>query len=169
LSHATVRTANPICGWRRSAHTLAKSQHRSWIFPRDPNFVAKNGPSSIYPIAFGRVLQGANEFFSADEKTNIQAQRPKTTDFASRPQPPTRVEHKYFRGSALARWTSQAARQTLAFQFHYERTAFPFKWTFTRCDLHALLAKLDPSGSAGRCETDSAGVVTAACGRKQAM
>lgn len=29
------------------------------------------------------------------------------------------------------------------FQVHYERTASPFKWTFTRSDLQALLAKLN--------------------------
>jgi hypothetical protein len=34
-------------------------------------------------------------------------------------------------------------QRLLAFQIHYERTASPFKWTFTRSDLHALLAKLD--------------------------
>jgi hypothetical protein len=30
----------------------------------------------------------------------------------------------------------------LAFQSHYERSASPFNWTFTRRDLHALLAKI---------------------------
>jgi hypothetical protein len=30
----------------------------------------------------------------------------------------------------------------LAFQSHYERSASPFKWTFTRRDLHTLLAKI---------------------------
>ncbi len=30
-----------------------------------------------------------------------------------------------------------------AFQSHYEKTASPSQWTFTRRDLHALLAKLD--------------------------
>jgi hypothetical protein len=34
-------------------------------------------------------------------------------------------------------------QRLLAFQVHYERTACPFKWTFTRTDLHALLAKLN--------------------------
>jgi hypothetical protein len=29
-----------------------------------------------------------------------------------------------------------------AFQCHYERSASPFKWTFTRRDLHTLLAKI---------------------------
>ena len=31
----------------------------------------------------------------------------------------------------------------LAFQSHYERSASPFNWTFTRHDLHALLVKID--------------------------
>jgi hypothetical protein len=33
-------------------------------------------------------------------------------------------------------------RRLLAFQSHYERSASPFNWTFTRRDLHALLAKI---------------------------
>jgi hypothetical protein len=31
----------------------------------------------------------------------------------------------------------------LAFQHHYERTASPFHWTFTRSDVQALLVKID--------------------------
>jgi hypothetical protein len=30
----------------------------------------------------------------------------------------------------------------MAFQARYQRAAKPFKWTFTRRDLHVLLAKL---------------------------
>jgi hypothetical protein len=33
-------------------------------------------------------------------------------------------------------------QRLLAFQRHYERSASPFKWTFTRRDLHALLTKI---------------------------
>ena len=33
-------------------------------------------------------------------------------------------------------------QRLLAFQRHYERSASPFKWTFTRRDLHTLLAKI---------------------------
>ena len=33
-------------------------------------------------------------------------------------------------------------QRLLAFQRHYEQTAAPFKWTFTRRDLHTLLAKI---------------------------
>ena len=33
-------------------------------------------------------------------------------------------------------------QRLLAFQSHYEHSASPFNWTFTRHDLHALLAKI---------------------------
>ena len=33
----------------------------------------------------------------------------------------------------------------LAFQQHYQQSAKPFQWAFTRRDLHTLLRKLDPS------------------------
>ena len=38
---------------------------------------------------------------------------------------------------------AELEQRLLAFQVHYERTASPFKWTFTRGDLNALLAKLN--------------------------
>ena len=37
---------------------------------------------------------------------------------------------------------AQLEQRLLAFQAHYERTARPFKWTFTRRDLHTLLTKI---------------------------
>jgi hypothetical protein len=37
---------------------------------------------------------------------------------------------------------AELEQRLLAFQIHYERTASPFKWTFTRRDLHALLSKI---------------------------
>jgi hypothetical protein len=33
-------------------------------------------------------------------------------------------------------------QRLLAFQSHYERSASPFNWTFTRRDLNTLLAKI---------------------------
>jgi len=33
-------------------------------------------------------------------------------------------------------------RNVIAFQTRYQRAAKPFKWAFTRCDLHVLLTKL---------------------------
>jgi DDE superfamily endonuclease len=37
---------------------------------------------------------------------------------------------------------TELEQRLLAFQCHYERTASPFKWAFTRRDLHTLLAKI---------------------------
>ena len=37
---------------------------------------------------------------------------------------------------------AELEQRLLAFQCHYERTASPFKWMFTRSDLHTLLAKI---------------------------
>jgi len=37
---------------------------------------------------------------------------------------------------------AELKQRLLAFQCHYERTASPFKWTFTRQDRHALLGKI---------------------------
>jgi len=36
----------------------------------------------------------------------------------------------------------EVQQRLLSFQSHYERSASPFNWTFTRRDLHALLAKI---------------------------
>jgi len=38
---------------------------------------------------------------------------------------------------------AQLQERLLAFQTHYERSASPFRWTFTRKDLQALLAKIE--------------------------
>jgi hypothetical protein len=37
---------------------------------------------------------------------------------------------------------AELEQRLLAFQCHDERTASPFKWTFTRRDLNTLLAKI---------------------------
>jgi DDE superfamily endonuclease len=37
---------------------------------------------------------------------------------------------------------AELEQRLLAFQHHYEQTASPFQWTFTRSDLQALLAKI---------------------------
>ena len=234
--------------WRwLSSDALRPWQHRSWVFPRDPNFDAKAGPVlDLYHRVWEGAPLGADEFvISADEKTSIQARRRKQPTLPPSPNRPTRVEHEYFREGAwvyLAAWDVHRARifgrcemqngiapvdrlvaevmsqepyksarrvfwimdncsahrgqraahrfraqwpnailihtpnhaswlnqveiyfsivqrkvltpndfscladleqRLLAFQLHYERTASPFKWTFTRSDLQALLAKLN--------------------------
>ena len=234
--------------WRwLSSDALRPWQHRSWIFPRDPNFAAKAGPIlDLYERVWEGTPLGANDFvISADEKTSIQARRRKQPTLPPAPSRPTRVEHEYFREGAwtyLAAWDvhrakvfgrcevksgiapvdrlvsgvmgqqpyqsarrvfwimdncsahrgqkaaqrlrdkwpnailihtpihaswlnqveiyfsivqrkvltpndfsslAQLEQRLLAFQGHYERMASPFKWTFTRSDLHKLLAKIE--------------------------
>lgn len=248
ISQGLVAEISGATLWRwLSSDALRPWQHRSWIFPRDPNFPAKAGPVlDLYHRVWQGTSLGPDEFvISADEKTSIQARHPKQPTLPPAPNRPTRVEHEYFRGGAwvyLAAWDVHRAKifgrcefengiapvdrlvsevmsqepyksarrvfwimdncsahrgqkaadrfraqwpnavlihtpthaswlnqveiyfsivqrkvltpndfasladleqRLLAFQFHYERTASPFKWTFTRSDLHALLAKLD--------------------------
>lgn len=79
-------------------------RHRSWIFPRDPNFETK--ASRVLDLYFriweGRPIGPREYVLCADEKTSIQA-RGRTHPT----QPPSagrsmRVEHEYERGGALA-------------------------------------------------------------------
>jgi transposase len=79
-------------------------QHRSWIFPRDPDFAAKAGVVlDLYDRVFqGQELESDAYVVSADEKTSIQARRrchPTLPPGAARMM---KVEHKYQRGGALA-------------------------------------------------------------------
>jgi hypothetical protein len=82
--------------------------HRSWIFPRDPDFAIKAGRVlDLYARQWqGRSL-GEDEFvISADEKTSIQARRRKHPTHTCRPRTPMHVEHEYQRCGA---WTYMAA------------------------------------------------------------
>jgi transposase len=79
-------------------------QHRSWIFPRDPDFAAKAGVVlDLYDRVFqGQKLEPDAYVVSADEKTSIQARcrcHPTLPPAAARAM---RVEHEYERGGALA-------------------------------------------------------------------
>ena len=79
-------------------------QHRSWIFPRDPDFAAKAGVVlDLYDRVFqGQELELGAYVISADEKTSIQARcrcHPTLPPGVARTM---RVEHEYQRGGALA-------------------------------------------------------------------
>jgi hypothetical protein len=79
-------------------------QHRSWVFPRDPDFAAKAGRVlDLYARVFQGQALGSGEYvISADEKTSIQARcrcHPTLPPGRSRVM---RVEHEYQRGGALA-------------------------------------------------------------------
>ena len=62
---------------------------------------------------------------------------------AARAQNMTRAaERLHLTVSALSHQVRLLEQRLLAFQYHYERSASPFKWTFSRRDLHARLAKI---------------------------
>src|SRR5712692_3124952 len=248
ISQGLVAEISGATLWRWfSSDALRPWQHRSWIFPRDPNFAAKAGPIlDLYERAWEGAPLGVDDYvISADEKTSVQARRRKHPTLPPASDRPMRVEHEYFREGAwtyLAAWDVHRAKvfgrcevksgiapvdrlvsevmgqepyrtahrvfwimdncsahrgqkaakrlrdkwlnailihtpvhaswlnqieiyfsivqrkvlapndfyslaeleqRLLAFQSHYEKTASPFQWTFTRRDLHALLTKLD--------------------------
>jgi hypothetical protein len=91
--------------WRwLSSDAIKPWQHRSWIFPRDPDF----GPKAarvldLYARRFDGTPLRPDEFvISADEKTSIQARIRKHATTPPAPGQPMRVEHEYIRGGALA-------------------------------------------------------------------
>ncbi|HUS14544.1 MAG TPA: transposase [Chloroflexia bacterium] len=79
-------------------------QHRSWLFPRDPQFAAKAG--RVLDLYAGRwegaPLDPADCVISAGEKTSIQARVRCHATTPPRPGQAMRVEHEYARGGALA-------------------------------------------------------------------
>jgi DDE superfamily endonuclease len=82
--------------------------HRSWVFPRDPDFERKASPIlDLYERRWRRKPLAENEFvISADEKPSIQCRRRKYATTPPAPGRPMRIEHEYFREGS---WTYIAA------------------------------------------------------------
>jgi hypothetical protein len=104
--------------------------HRSWVFPRDPDFAVKAGRMlDLYARVWQGVPLKPDEFvISADEKTSIQARRRKHATQNCRPRKPMRVEHEYFREGA---WVYIAALDV-----HHARV-------FGRCEAKNGIAPFD--------------------------
>ncbi len=85
-------------------------RYRSWLFPRDPDFVAKAGRVlDLYEGCWeGQPLDPADCILSADEKTSIQARVRCHPSTPPGPHQATRVEHEDERGGARP---SAAARR----------------------------------------------------------
>lgn len=102
--------------WRwLSQDAIRPWQHRSWIFPRDPDFAAKAGRVlDLYQGIWENEPLGEDDcVISADEKTSIQARLRKHPSEPPRAGEPMRVEHEYTRGGALAylaAWDVRRAR-----------------------------------------------------------
>jgi hypothetical protein len=78
--------------------------HRSWIFPRDPEFAEKAfRVLDLYEGRWEGVPLGEEEYvISADEKTSIQARKRCHPTLPAITDAPMRVEHHYERKGALA-------------------------------------------------------------------
>ncbi len=90
-------------------------QHRSWIFPRDPNFQTKaERVLDLYQGLWEGQALGANDYvISADEKTSIQARIRLHPTLPPQPKEAMRVEFEYERGGALpylAGWDVRRAK-----------------------------------------------------------
>jgi hypothetical protein len=79
-------------------------QHRSWIYPRDPEFEEKAGRVlDLYQGTWGGEALGSDEYvICSDEKTSIQARVRIHPTQPVQGHQSMRVEHEYERGGALA-------------------------------------------------------------------
>ena len=106
---AVVRGLTPTVSGSTVRRWLASDaikpwQHRSWIFPRDPDFKAKaERVLDLYDRRWeGRRLRPDEYVLSADEKSQLQALRRRHDDLPPGPERVRRVEFEYVRGGTLA-------------------------------------------------------------------
>jgi transposase len=90
-------------------------RHRSWIFPRDPDFAAKAGRIlDLYHRRWRGTPLGPRDYvLSADEKTSIQARKRKHPSLPPASGRPIYVEHEYARCGAwayIAAWDVHRAK-----------------------------------------------------------
>jgi hypothetical protein len=100
-----VATLSGTTVWRwLNEDAIRPWQHRCWIFPRDPDFVAKAGRIlDLYARQWEGTSLGPNEYvISTDEKTSIQARRRTHPTVPAGPLSISRVEHEYVRCGAWA-------------------------------------------------------------------
>ena len=92
-------------------------QHRSWIFPRDPNFQTKaERVLDLYQGLWQGKAMADNDFvISADEKTSIQARIRLHPTLPPQPKDAMRVEFEYERGGALAYLAAWDVRRAKVF------------------------------------------------------
>ena len=99
-----------LCG-----DALRPWRHRSWIFPRDPDFAAKAGRIlDLYQRRWkGKALGPRDYVLSADEKTSIQARKRKHPSLPPTSGRPIYLEHEYARCGAwayIAAWDVHRAK-----------------------------------------------------------
>lgn len=102
--------------WRwLHSDAISPWQYRSWIFPRDPDFLEKaTCVLDLYEGFWnGKPLNPTDYVLSADEKTSIQGRIRKHSTLRPQPDKPMKIEHEYDRGGALtyiAAWDVHRAK-----------------------------------------------------------
>jgi len=105
IGQGIAATISGATVWRwLSQDAIRPWYHRSWIFPRDPQFEAKGARVlDLYHRVWNGEPLGSHDFVtSADEKTSIQARSRRHPVVPPRACEPMRVEHEYKRAGALA-------------------------------------------------------------------
>ncbi len=116
IARGIVASIGETTIWRWLSEDAIKPwNHRSWVFPRDPDFEAKGGRIlDLYEGVWEDSALGPDEWvISADEKTSIQARRRRHATLPPAPRRSLRVEHEYERKGAvayLAAWDVKQAR-----------------------------------------------------------
>jgi transposase len=96
-------SASTVRRWLARA-AIKPWQHRSWIFPRDPDFEAKAARVlDLYARTFHGAPLGPHDYvISADEKSQLQALRRRHPGRPAGPSHTRQVEFEYRRGGTLA-------------------------------------------------------------------
>src|SRR3954471_11928430 len=96
-------SASTVRRWLH-ADAIRPWQHRSWIFPRDPQFAAKAARVlDLYARSWNGAALGEDEYvLSADEKSQLQALARRAPELPPGPGRVRRVEFEYTRGGTLA-------------------------------------------------------------------
>ena len=116
IERGLVDSISPETIWRWLEEDALKPwRHRSWIYPRDPDFQEKAVPVlDLYERRFeGHPLEANEYVLSSDEKTSIQARVRCHMSVAGNARHVRLVEHEYSRGGAfayLAAWDVHRAK-----------------------------------------------------------
>ncbi len=116
VTRGVVATISGTTVWRwLAADAIRPWRHRSWLFPRDPDFAEKAGPIlDLYAgVWHGEPLASDDYVFSADEKTSIQARRRRHAPLPPGSDRVAKIEHEYERMGAwayLAAWEVRRAK-----------------------------------------------------------
>lgn len=105
VNRGIVGSISDVTVWRwLSADAIRPWCHRSWIFPRDPNFAARAAPvlDLYHGVWEGKPLGPDDYVISSDEKTSIQARKRIAPGTPPTPGRRRKVEAEYERMGALA-------------------------------------------------------------------